>query len=141
MVKILLLTVIAALFLAPVTVQAETKKADAEKKIKKERLVKIKEKKAQKEKIVNEETPPVETAKKIELKPVDLNLEEKLLVKNSGKELKENIDLDSKYAASARKRGDVSLRPEFRMPEDSDLTRSGESEQEKEFKLKFNVGL
>ncbi len=112
---------------------AETKKTKAEIAKKKEQVKKKLAKKKEPERYVPEPEP--------ELKGLDLQLGDELLVKTDEKQIRENIDLDSKYAPASQKRGDVSVKPEFSIKEDDDITKNGDYVREKEFKLKFGVGL
>ena len=72
---------------------------------------------------------------------LDLKLDDQLLLKTDADQIRENIDLDSKFALASKKRGDVSVKPEFRIKEDDDINKNRDDQREKEFKLKFGVGL
>lgn len=114
---------------------AETKKSKAQKEASKETVKKKIAKRAEKK-----TKEALEKVKEEEAKPLDLNFEDKILLETTPYEIRENIDLDSQYAPAAPKRGDVSVNPEFRIVDDPDINKN-DGDKEKEFKLKFGVGL
>jgi hypothetical protein len=75
-----------------------------------------------------------------DIKTIDLDLNDSIELDSSVEEIPD-MDLESTYVPAARKRGDLKIEPEFKYVEDPDPTVSDRLEQEKEFKLQFNVGL
>jgi len=78
-------------------------------------------------------------------KKIDLLVDHNLEYTEPDDNMPEVLDLDSDYSsessASARKRGDVSVKPKFGYVDPDDPTISDALEKEKEYKLEFNIGL
>ena len=136
--KKIFLAIILALVL-PAAVQAETKKTQAEK-VAKHKAVKnkrVKRKPAAKK----PRAKPESVAQPEEAKKLDLNVQKDLFGGADKSQIKQDIDLKSEYSPEITNPGDVSVKPEFRIVDNPDITKSYDYPHEKEFKIKVKVGL